>query len=133
MGDDLEWCHEERFPAESRSVRMARSFVCQHLLDHRLPYLVEPVRLSVSELATNAIVHAGTAFTVTLSASEDMVTLGVADEATSRLHARRPLREDQISGRGLGIVNDVSLDWGVLTDRPGAKTLWVSFLRIRLP
>lgn len=131
MGDDLEWCYEERFVAEGRSVRMARSFVCQHLLDHRLTYLVAPVRLSVSELATNTIVHGGTAFTVTLWGYEDMVVLGVADDGTSRLDLAALEEGLGISGRGLRIVSVLSHEWGVLTDRPGTRTLWASFLRDR--
>lgn len=91
------------------------------------------MRLSVSELATNAIVHAGTAFTVSLWGYEDMVVLGVADDATSRLHAAALEEGLGISGRGLGIVNVLSHDWGVFADRPGAKTLWASFLRDRAP
>lgn len=132
MGDDLEWCYEDRFLPEARSVRMARSFVCQHLVDHSLMCLVMPVRLTASELATNAIVHGGTAFTVSLWGYEDMVILGVADDATSLPHAAALDEEGLgISGRGLGIVNVLSHEWGVLTDRPGAKILWASFLRNR--
>jgi len=40
--------------------------VTRQLVDHRLAYLVDEVRLVASELATNAVVHAATEFTVVL-------------------------------------------------------------------
>jgi hypothetical protein len=42
-------------------------------------YLVDDVQLVVSELATNAILHARTPFTVTLDGFDDLVFLTVMD------------------------------------------------------
>ncbi|HEY3529185.1 MAG TPA: hypothetical protein VGK78_08535 [Nocardioides sp.] len=54
-------------PGKPPSVALARDFVCKHLLAHHQSHLVDDVRLMVSELATNAVVHAQTPFGVCLS------------------------------------------------------------------
>ncbi|HEY6935448.1 MAG TPA: ATP-binding protein [Marmoricola sp.] len=120
------WSHETQFPAEVESVPRARHFVCTRLIDHRLLYLVEDVRLVVSELATNAVRHADTPFAVTLEQDDQSVLLTVTDGS-----AAPPVRlaKDVLdtSGRGLSIVDLVSRDWGVAR-RPGeAKSVWASF------
>jgi anti-sigma regulatory factor (Ser/Thr protein kinase) len=95
--------------------------------------LVDPVRLIASELATNAIVHAGTEFTLRLTGLSEEVVLAVEDEigdgaipldAVSRPQQR--LSSD-IGGRGLLIVGMLSKEWGVTSERPGFKTVWASF------
>ena len=48
-------------------------------MHHGLPYLVDDVRLVVSELAANAMVHAQTPFTVTLVEGDRSVLLTVRD------------------------------------------------------
>jgi anti-sigma regulatory factor (Ser/Thr protein kinase) len=53
----LSWSHETTLEASPISASRARAFVSHHLADHRLPHLIAPVRLVVSELATNAVVH----------------------------------------------------------------------------
>jgi anti-sigma regulatory factor (Ser/Thr protein kinase) len=127
------WSHQTRLPAEVESVPRARHFVCTLLIEHRLLYLVDDVRLVVSELATNAIRHAQTPFTVTLEQVDQSVLLAVTDGspdppvrvATGRLDT---------SGRGLSIVDLVSGDWGVIRRPCGAKSVWASFaLRVDTP
>ena len=80
-GNASYWSHEATFEASPTSAFHARTFVSQHLIDHRLLYLVDPVRLVTSELATNALVHAQTAFSVNLAASDQAVLLTVRDES----------------------------------------------------
>lgn len=122
----LLWSYQAAFEATPVSASQARSFVVQHLVDHRLEYLVEPVRLVTSELATNAVVHANTAFIVTLEARDDVVLLTVRDDSLS-LPARRTAQVMDRTGRGLEIVDIVSLDWGIDTDSAGSKAVWASF------
>ena len=120
------WSHQASFEASPISASYARDFVTQHLVDHRLLYLVDPIRLVASELATNALVHAQTAFVVTLSASGQTVLLTVRDESLPP-PARRDAKAMDLSGRGLEIVDIVSLDWGVHQDRTTSKEVWASF------
>jgi anti-sigma regulatory factor (Ser/Thr protein kinase) len=120
------WSHQTQLPAEVQSVPRARHFVCTLLIDHRFLNLVEDVRLVVSELATNAIRHANTSFTVTLERLDRSVLLTVTDG--SPVPPAQPVTDLlHTGGRGLSIVGLVSGDWGV-TRRPGAgKSVWASF------
>ena len=120
------WSHETRLETTPMSASRARAFVTHHLVDRRLLYLVDPVRLVASELATNALVHAQTAFTVTLSAVDSTVVLTVRDDSTS-LPERRAAQLMDPGGRGLAIVDIVSQGWGFDVDQHGSKAVWASF------
>ena len=125
-GNRPHWSHTTRLEATPISAHRARAFVLHHLVDHRLLQLADPVRLVASELATNALVHAQTAFSVTLSADEQAVLLTVTDNSASPL-ARRTAQAMDASGRGLEIVDIVSTEWGVKEDEAGSKAVWASF------
>ena len=120
------WSHQAAFEASPLSASRARDFVSGHLLRHGLSYLVEPVRLVTSELATNALVHAHTAFGVTLEGWDHTVLLTVRDDSLSR-PTRRAAQATDPTGRGLEIVDIVSLDWGIIEDSVGSKAVWASF------
>jgi anti-sigma regulatory factor (Ser/Thr protein kinase) len=119
------WSHRTTLEAAPISASEARTFVSHHLIDYRLPYLVDSVRLVVSELATNALVHGQTSFVVTLSREDDTVRLTVRDDS-DWVASRGPSQVLAAGGRGLGIVNVLSRDWGVITDM-GSKTVWATF------
>lgn len=106
----------------------ARTFVADYLTEHDLSHLVESACQVVSELATNAIVHARTSFTITMSQADGTVLLRVGDQS-SMLPVRFEPEEMDISGRGLMIVEALSLDWGVISGPLGSKTIWASFAR----
>lgn len=126
-GNALNWSHETTLEAVPTSASQARAFVSGHLVDHRLVYLVDPVRLVASELATNALVHAQTAFSVTLTALGETVLLTVRDDSRSVPVRRAPQAMD-LAGRGLQIVSILSLEWGMLQeDGAGRKAVWASF------
>jgi anti-sigma regulatory factor (Ser/Thr protein kinase) len=120
------WSHQATFEASPISASRARAFVTRRLIEHRLLYLVDPVRLVASELATNVLVHAQTAFSVTLEASEQAVLLTVRDDSLA-LPTRRAVQAMDPSGRGLAIVEIVSHDWGIDEDGAGTKAVWASF------
>jgi hypothetical protein len=125
-GNGVYWSHQATFEASPISASQARDFVTRRLIDHRLLYLVDPVRLVASELATNALVHAQTAFSVTLEAAAQTVVLTVRDNSLA-LPSRRAAQAMDPSGRGLAVVAIVSLDWGTNEDGPGSKAVWASF------
>ena len=118
--------YEKAFEAAPISASLARAFVTARLIDHRLLYLVDPVRLVASQLATNALVHAQTAFRLTLASPGQTVVLTVRDDSRS-LPARRAPQALDATGRGLEIVDIISLRWGIDKDRAGAKAVWASF------
>jgi len=77
-------------------------------------------------LATNAMVHANTAFSVTLAAMDETVVLTVRDRSL-RFPTRRPTQVMATRGRGLDIVDFVALEWGINDDAAGSKAVWASF------
>jgi anti-sigma regulatory factor (Ser/Thr protein kinase) len=124
-GAEPNWSHGTTLEATPISATGARAFVSRHLVDHRLPFLVEPIRLVVSELATNALVHGETPFVLTLSREDDTVRLTVSDDSPW-ITARGPDEALAAGGRGLLIVKVVSRDWGIITG-VGSKTVWATF------
>jgi two-component sensor histidine kinase len=77
--------------------------------------------LIVSELATNACVHAGSAFTVSLHRHGSDVLVEVDDENPAPAIAQP--QSTGVSGRGLQIVAAIAMDWGVASRDPG-KSVW---------
>ena len=104
----------------------ARRFVREHLTGHDLPRLVDDVTLVASELATNALRHAGTAFTVTITAFADDVVLAVGDGSLA-MPVLVDAGDDDVVGRGMAIVDVVSRDWGVEVDGDVGKSVWAAF------
>lgn len=126
-GNAPHWSHQATFEASPISASRARAFVSDRLVDHRLLYLVEPVRLVTSELATNALLPAHTAFSVKLEGLDNIVVLTVRDDSLA-FPARRAAQATDPTGRGLEIVDVVSLDWGTNADAAGSKAVWASFV-----
>ncbi len=121
-----DWSHTAVFVAQPRSCASARDFVTQQLRDHELSHLVEDVQLVVSELATNAMVHAQTPFLVTLLAEAGAVRVEVRDGSHSHPVLVAALALDP-GGRGVAIVKAVSRDWGVTARASGGKSVWAEF------
>jgi anti-sigma regulatory factor (Ser/Thr protein kinase) len=127
------WSRHILLPAELSSPRLARRFVALHLIEHGLESLREDVQLVVSELTTNAVVHAGTRFTVRLEARPDIVVLTVQDGSRSRPRSVAASVMDT-SGRGLAIVARISHDWGLVEHAQAGKSIWASFTtRVDVP
>lgn len=93
------------------SAREARDFVGRHLTSHGRPDLVDGIRLVVSELVTNALVHALPPVVVYLQEQRLDVLLTVSDRSPD-LPVSRPHKLTDLSGRGLDIVDQVSSEWG---------------------
>ncbi|MEU7382928.1 ATP-binding protein [Streptomyces sp. NPDC042207] len=92
-------------------------------------YAAEPcadLQLCVSELLTNVIRHLGESVPVTVrvSCTRDRTRLEVTDPDPRALPVLcRTADEDDESGRGLALLDALSLRWGV-DQRPGSKTVW---------
>jgi hypothetical protein len=122
-----DWRYSCALPADLRSASRARAFVCQCLVEHRLLHLIDTVRLLASEPATNVVVHARTSSTLTLSRSGSAVVLHLTD-GSSRAPTRRPASEAlETGGYGLGILDAVSVEWGVTRGAGSSKTVWARF------
>src|SRR5687768_1334474 len=77
--------------------------------------VVDDVALAVSELVTNAVLHAASGVTMTVLAGDDVLRVEVADASptASRLDARLPADAAGATGRGLDIVAALAQRWGV--------------------
>lgn len=114
--------YEGSFPARPDSPRLARAAAADRCRAWCLPELRDDAVLIVSELVTNAVVHAGTEVRVRLERlPDDAVRLEVADDST------RPLRPRRVTmartGRGLALVDVLATRYGV-EGRPNGKVVW---------
>ena len=105
---------------------MAREFVAMHLEQNGLPGLVDEGRLIASELATNAVRHARTPFTITMRRTAHEVTISVRDWSAA-LPAARPPGMLATGGHGLMLVDALSANWGVTVTTDGGKAVWARF------
>lgn len=112
---------ERAFPLRPESVSAARSFVLEAAPTTRED---SRSRLSavVSELSTNAILHAKTPFKVRVSGRPSRIRVAVIDES-SAAPVRREYFASQPSGRGLAIVESLSDRWGIAEEGRG-KAVW---------
>ena len=96
--------------------------------------VAEDVLLVVSELVTNACLHAGGPQELLLHCTGDALRIEVADANPARPEPRNPHERGKPGGHGLHIVGRLSRRWGVSGRRapdvngalavPG-KTVWV--------
>jgi anti-sigma regulatory factor (Ser/Thr protein kinase) len=122
------WEHATELVGKPASVSGARFFVGLHLVEHAVDHLVDDVQLVVSELATNAVLHAETSFIVTLSGCHEGVRLEVRDGSRTEpvLTTARTL---DTGGRGVAIVDILSGDWGVDAHSTRGKSVWAEFAK----
>lgn len=78
---------------EPHAAASARAFLRERFTDWGLEELIPDAELALSELVTNAVLHAGTPLEVSISASGGTVELAVHDGDT-RLPELRPHRHD---------------------------------------
>ncbi|MDX3497991.1 ATP-binding protein [Streptomyces turgidiscabies] len=83
--------------------------------------LVDVTELLVSELVTNAVLHAASRFRLTLSASHGVLRCEVTD--TGRSTPKVLCAGTGESGRGMFLVDALARRWGCHQDGPG-KTVW---------
>jgi len=111
-----------RFEASEESVGEARRFVAEIISD--LPSeLQDAVRLMVSELSTNALVHASSGFDVAVERSDVAVVIAISDQGSGTPTVESP-RPDEPHGRGLQIVDTLSDEWGLTSSSEAGKTVW---------
>ncbi|MDW4907106.1 ATP-binding protein [Streptomyces sp. ADMS] len=83
--------------------------------------LVDVVELLVSELVTNAVLHAASRFRLTLSAAHGVLRCEVTD--TGRRTPQVLNAGATESGRGMFLVDALARRWGCHQEGPG-KTVW---------
>ncbi|MGK5496857.1 SpoIIE family protein phosphatase [Streptomyces sp. URMC 125] len=123
MGDlDPPGAVSRRFPPRPESVASARRFV-RASLDGAAPEVVDTARLLVSELVTNAVLHARTEVEVSVRVRGGRVRVRVDDHRPSRGLVPRPCSPYAGAGRGLALVERLASRHGAATGE-GRKTVW---------
>ncbi|MBA2752664.1 MAG: ATP-binding protein [Actinobacteria bacterium] len=101
----------------------ARRFVSSWLEQWGYSSLVERAELVTSELATNAVAHAGQPFTVALEDLGDGVHITVRDPVP-HLPVSRAASHLESSGRGMQIVEALASSWGATLVPGDGKLVW---------
>lgn len=117
------------FASRPESVTEARAFTTEALTTWGLLGRGDDIRLCVSELATNAVLHGtdpGRGFLVRLDADDEVVRLEVHDSRRQHPHPRHPGDTDT-TGRGLLLVTALADGWGVEDRTPFGKIVWSCF------
>ncbi|MGW0814059.1 ATP-binding protein [Streptomyces viridiviolaceus] len=121
------------FDGQSGVVPLARDFTRQALYawgwlpsataDQRAA--AEDVLLVVSELVTNACLHAEGPDELWITCDKKVIRLEVSDRGTGQPAPRTPHRAGRPGGHGMFIVQRLCLDWGVVrTPGVAGKTVW---------
>jgi len=115
-------------PHASTSVGSTRLRVQDDLLAQGLPArVVEDAVLVLSELLSNALKHARPLadgrVRVTWALAHEGVEVQVTDGGGSTRPRLLPLSASRTGGRGLGIVRNLSRDWGVV-EQGAETTVW---------
>ena len=110
-------------PAAARSARAARDLVARACLDWGCSSQIGAATLIVSELVTNAVLHAGTDLWVSVARSGSRLRLAVHDN-NDLLPTPRVPDPTHVSGRGMLLVAAVSQSWGAVRTTTGGKVVW---------
>jgi hypothetical protein len=110
------------FPAELDSVRAARHVTADLLDGHSAQRLADDAAIVVTELTSNAVLHAHSGFTLTISRSATSVRITVRDSQPLVSQSDgRPF--DIRTGHGLSIVVQLARAWDVEPLSDG-KVVW---------
>jgi len=109
-------------PAELKSVSQARRFLRDALEKWQVTGFELAAPQVLTELVTNAALHARSAYTVHLRAEADAVLIEVTDSSPALPQARH-YGTGATTGRGIALVEALSAAWGVQSS-PTGKTVW---------
>jgi anti-sigma regulatory factor (Ser/Thr protein kinase) len=113
-------------PALGSSPSTARRVVEHIISEHRLEAVLDEALLLVTELVTNAVVHAGTDIDVQVDAGAEQLRVEVIDRTPGLLHVDSHLPSDQREGgRGLLLLDALATEWGTRHFSWG-KSVWFS-------
>jgi len=110
------------------SVARARDAATSALTQWGLPELVADGVVIVSELVTNAVVHAASRCELRLSNHRRSVRVAVVDFGPGTPEPLAP-SDERIGGRGLQIVDSMATAWGVDGLEDGRKLVWAELPR----
>lgn len=111
-------------PPQDRSPAAARRVVQDALLRGGLEVLLDDALLLVTELVTNAVVHAGTEVELHVDIGAGRAHIEVVDHGTGALPSLAGVpASDREGGRGLFLLDAVAQEWGT-RHFAGGKAVW---------
>jgi PAS domain S-box-containing protein len=111
-----------RLKLHPTAVGEGRRFIRDVLRENRRDHLCEAAELVISEVVTNALVHAGTEVQVAAQVGRDRVRVEVSD-GSPHLPAPKRYADLASTGRGLQVLEQMVDRWGVEPHDEG-KTVW---------
>lgn len=108
-------------PRTREAPGLARQAVEQEFAGDLSERAIGDARLVVSELVTNAITHGEGAVVLKAALEGGILRIEVVDEGTGEAPAIRERGADELGGRGLRIVDTVSVRWGAFE---GTTHVW---------
>jgi anti-sigma regulatory factor (Ser/Thr protein kinase) len=108
------------------AIARARTFAADHCRAWNCVEQLDDVVLIVSELATNAVVHARSGHVITMRRRSGAIRIEVRD-ASARAPDLRELSVTEESGRGMLLVSALAVAWGVEPNDDG-KLVWADVL-----
>ncbi len=127
VGRDLPRTATRRLTAHPSAVGDARRFVKQQCKAWDCTDMADEAMLVVSELVTNAIVHAQAGMELRASFANRVLRLEVLDSGPGTPDPRIATRDDE-HGRGLLLVSVLSASWGVESAGGGRKLVWAELV-----
>ena len=112
----------EHLPAAASSAARARAIVRQALADTDTPDVVDAAQLAVSEVITNALVHAGTVIHLRVRLDGALFRVEVGD-GSPHFPSPRDYTSLAGTGRGLTLLDDSVDRWGA-HPRGDGKVVW---------
>jgi anti-sigma regulatory factor (Ser/Thr protein kinase) len=131
FGDGVSGHFSQVFIPVPEAVPAVRRFVAGVLQLWREEAMTADAELVASELATNAVLHADSPFRVSVDRSIGVVCIAIQD-AVEGLAEQQPPSRDEMTGRGMAIVNALSRRWGC-DALPAGKVVWAELAANRGP
>jgi len=119
------------FDQDLSSGRAARRFMTETLDQWAVGDLLDSVNLLVTELVTNAIVHAESDAEVAVVLTATALRVEVADRGGGMV-TPRDADDFDTSGRGMALVEAMTSAWGTMPRPDGGKIIWFELERPEL-
>lgn len=110
------------FEPESANASLARRFLTSTLQEWHCDRIADTAILLVGELVANVVLHAQTAFEVTVHLEGQRLRVEVGD-ADARLPTRKHYSATSTTGRGLTMLDELADSWGA-ESTAGGKRVW---------
>ncbi|GAA4658130.1 SpoIIE family protein phosphatase [Kineococcus glutinatus] len=115
-----------RLPPDVRSAARARRHLRDAVGGSALEAVLDDALVVVTELVTNAVLHAGTDVELRLRCEHDGLWVEVADRLPGVLPLLRAPDEGRESGRGVVLLDALATEWGT-AHRAHGKAVWCRF------